>query len=150
MRNLINVSILPFLSFAVLTVWISKIQQTQSFVVVTPTSSTSSFHLPSKKHHLHVARVSSNKKSSSKSQFQFQLEAFKKKADRRTDDNMSNGDGNTESSLNAFLKKPANLIVAPFVLLFGLDLLANIAVVTKRSIEVLFTGDYTVWNPFDF
>ena len=47
-----------------------------------------------------------------------------------------------------FRKSPGAVIVAPFVLLFGLDLIANIAVVTKRSLEVLFTGEYTVWTPW--
>ena len=47
-----------------------------------------------------------------------------------------------------FGKSPGAVVVAPFVLLFGLDLIANIAVVTKRSLEVLFTGEYTVWTPW--
>lgn len=52
------------------------------------------------------------------------------------------------SIFDTFKKSPGTLIVAPFVLIIGLDLLANIAVVTKRSIEVALTGEYTVWNPF--
>lgn len=47
-----------------------------------------------------------------------------------------------------FKKSPGAAIVAPFVLLFGLDLVLNIAVVTKRSLEVFFTGEYTVWTPW--
>ena len=47
-----------------------------------------------------------------------------------------------------FRKSPGAVIVAPFVLLFGLDLILNIAVITKRSLEVLFTGGYTVWTPW--
>eukprot|EP00980_Cylindrotheca_fusiformis_P015076 scaffold4157_cov136-Cylindrotheca_fusiformis.AAC.26 len=46
------------------------------------------------------------------------------------------------------LSKPANLIVIPFVALFGLDLVANILVVVKRSIEVLLTGQYTCTGPW--
>ena len=37
-------------------------------------------------------------------------------------------------------KKPANLIILPIVALFGVDLLLNIAVITKRSIEYFFLG----------
>eukprot|EP00550_Attheya_septentrionalis_P006704 CAMPEP_0198301610 /NCGR_PEP_ID=MMETSP1449-20131203/52274_1 /TAXON_ID=420275 /ORGANISM="Attheya septentrionalis, Strain CCMP2084" /LENGTH=129 /DNA_ID=CAMNT_0044003729 /DNA_START=168 /DNA_END=554 /DNA_ORIENTATION=+ len=44
------------------------------------------------------------------------------------------------SVLDRFRKNPGSLVVAPFVLLFALDIVANILVVTKRSIEVLFTG----------
>ncbi|KAL3822041.1 hypothetical protein ACHAXA_007834 [Cyclostephanos tholiformis] len=47
-----------------------------------------------------------------------------------------------------FKKSPGAIIIAPFVLIFGLDLIANIVVVTKRSLEVLFTGEYTVWTPW--
>lgn len=47
-----------------------------------------------------------------------------------------------------FKKSPGLIFVAPLVLIFGLDLIANIAVVTKRSLEVLFTGEYTVWTPW--
>lgn len=52
----------------------------------------------------------------------------------------------TEESNFALFSKPANILILPFVFLFGLDLIANIAVVTKRSIEVFFTGEYTVWH----
>lgn len=40
------------------------------------------------------------------------------------------------------------IFIAPFVFLFGLDLVLNIAVITKRSLEVLITGEYTVWTPW--
>lgn len=43
---------------------------------------------------------------------------------------------------------PATLVLAPIVFLFGLDLVLNIAVVTKRSLEVFFTGEYTVYTPW--
>jgi hypothetical protein len=42
--------------------------------------------------------------------------------------------------------KPGTLIVAPFVAIFFLDIVANILVVTKRTIEYAFTGEYTVWH----
>lgn len=48
------------------------------------------------------------------------------------------------SALESFMEKPANFVILPFLLLFGLDLLANIAVISKRSLEVLFTGHYTI------
>mmetsp|Transcript_17916 Transcript_17916/g.27259 ORF Transcript_17916/g.27259 Transcript_17916/m.27259 type:complete len:136 (-) Transcript_17916:91-498(-) len=43
---------------------------------------------------------------------------------------------------------PATYVLAPFVLIFGLDIVLNILVVTKRSLEVAFTGEYTVWTPW--
>jgi len=45
-------------------------------------------------------------------------------------------------------KNKGVIFIAPFVFLFGLDLVLNIAVITKRSLEVLFTGEYTVWTPW--
>jgi hypothetical protein len=43
---------------------------------------------------------------------------------------------NDSSKILGVLKKnPGTIIVVPFVALFGLDLIANIAVVTKRSLE---------------
>ena len=59
------------------------------------------------------------------------------------DDDPKNG-----NFMGIFKKSPGAAIVAPFVLLFGLDLVANIAVITKRSLEVFFTGEYTVWTPW--
>mmetsp|Transcript_8849 Transcript_8849/g.16009 ORF Transcript_8849/g.16009 Transcript_8849/m.16009 type:complete len:173 (-) Transcript_8849:410-928(-) len=61
------------------------------------------------------------------------------------------GDSNSINGNNfmgIFKKSPGVAVVAPFVLLFGVDLLLNIAVITKRSLEVLFTGEYTVWTPW--
>lgn len=48
--------------------------------------------------------------------------------------------------LNTFKEKPGTLLIAPFVVLVALDLLANIAVITKRSIEYALTGQYTEWH----
>ena len=49
---------------------------------------------------------------------------------------------NDSSKILGVLKKnPGTIIVVPFVALFGLDLIANIAVVTKRSLE----GEHKVW-----
>eukprot|EP01082_Thalassiosira_pseudonana_P012744 g11285.t1 g11285 contig5:526249-526705(+) len=62
----------------------------------------------------------------------------------------ANDDAAQESKgvMGIFKKSPSTLVVIPFVALFGLDLILNIAVVTKRSLEVLFTGEYTVWTPW--
>ncbi len=54
----------------------------------------------------------------------------------------------TNRTMGVFKKSPGAAILAPFVFLFGLDLVANVAVVTKRSLEVFFTGEYTVWTPW--
>lgn len=64
----------------------------------------------------------------------------------RSDDD----DGATNGNIitRVFKKSPGVAIVAPVVLIFGLDLIVNIAVITKRSLEVLFTGEYTVWTPW--
>ena len=43
---------------------------------------------------------------------------------------------------------PATYVLAPFDFIFGLDIVLNILVVTKRSIEVALTGEYTVWTPW--
>jgi hypothetical protein len=45
-------------------------------------------------------------------------------------------------------KNKGVIFIAPFIFLFGLDLVLNIAVITKRSLEVLFTGEYTIWTPW--
>ena len=57
-------------------------------------------------------------------------------------------DNNVDTTTGIFKKSPGTAILAPFVLLLGVDLVANVAVVTKRSLEVLFTGEYTVWTPW--
>jgi hypothetical protein len=46
----------------------------------------------------------------------------------------------------SFQEKPGTLIVFPFLLIFGLDLVANIAAITRRSLEYDFTGQYTTWH----
>ncbi|KAL7506183.1 hypothetical protein ACHAXN_003476 [Cyclotella atomus] len=51
----------------------------------------------------------------------------------------SDNDEETNDSrkiLGVLKKNPGTIIVVPFVALFGLDLIANIVVVTKRSLEV--------------
>ena len=64
---------------------------------------------------------------------------------RKLDDDTDHSSGGI---FDTFQKSPGTLLLAPFLFLFGLDIIANIAVITKRSLEVLFTGEYTVWNPF--
>lgn len=64
----------------------------------------------------------------------------------------NNNDGQTEvgegetSWIDIVKQKPGTLVIAPFVLLFFLDIVANIIVLTKRTIEYAFTGQYTVWH----
>lgn len=43
-------------------------------------------------------------------------------------------------------ENPETLIIYPIVAIFFLDIVANILVVAKRTIEVIFTGQYTVWH----
>lgn len=43
-------------------------------------------------------------------------------------------------------EKPGTLIFYPIVGIFFLDIVANILVVAKRTIEYIFTGQYTVWH----
>ena len=65
-------------------------------------------------------------------------------------DMLDDGDDESKSSaFDTFRNSPGALVLAPFLLLFGFDIILNIAVITKRSLEVLFTGEYTVWNPFE-
>lgn len=45
-------------------------------------------------------------------------------------------------------KSPGTLLAAPFVFIFGLDLVLNILAITRRSLEVALTGEYTVWAPW--
>jgi hypothetical protein len=70
---------------------------------------------------------------------------FQAKKKKWNDDEKKEEGGTSGPS---FKTSPGTILIAPFVLLLGLDLLANIAVLTKRSIEVALTGEYTVWNPF--
>ena len=72
------------------------------------------------------------------------LQAKKQKS--ISDNNERSGDNGDVTKM--FQKSPATIILAPIVVLFGLDLVLNIAVVTKRSLEVFFTGEYTVWTPW--
>ncbi|KAL7488771.1 hypothetical protein ACHAW6_014388 [Cyclotella cf. meneghiniana] len=44
-------------------------------------------------------------------------------------------DNGSEKILGVFKKNPGTIIAVPFVVLVGVDLIANIAVVTKRSLE---------------
>jgi len=69
----------------------------------------------------------------------------KKQPIESDEENEGKGDN---ALMSMFQRSPGTIVVLPFVLIFGLDLVANIAVVTKRSLEVFFTGDYTVWTPW--
>mmetsp|Transcript_16867 Transcript_16867/g.40320 ORF Transcript_16867/g.40320 Transcript_16867/m.40320 type:complete len:185 (-) Transcript_16867:99-653(-) len=74
-----------------------------------------------------------------------QLHAKKKETENVAEEK---DDDSNNKMMAVFKKSPGVAIVAPFVLVFGLDLVLNIAVVTKRSLEVFFTGEYTVWTPW--
>lgn len=65
---------------------------------------------------------------------------------KRSNKNTNEKESSSSSLLDTFKDKPGTLLIAPFVVLVGLDLLANIAVLTKRSLEYAFTGEYTVWH----
>eukprot|EP00751_Fragilariopsis_kerguelensis_P006098 CAMPEP_0170798056 /NCGR_PEP_ID=MMETSP0733-20121128/26063_1 /TAXON_ID=186038 /ORGANISM="Fragilariopsis kerguelensis, Strain L26-C5" /LENGTH=160 /DNA_ID=CAMNT_0011149205 /DNA_START=23 /DNA_END=505 /DNA_ORIENTATION=- len=54
----------------------------------------------------------------------------------------------TTSFLKSFKEKPGNLIVFPFVALFGIDLILNIAVITKRTIEYFVFGQVPNTEPW--
>jgi len=56
----------------------------------------------------------------------------KKKSPSSSDDDSSSSNKWTN---------PGNLLIAPFVLIFGLDLILNILAITRRTIEYLLTGD---------
>lgn len=53
----------------------------------------------------------------------------------------SSSDNDDSSSSSNKWTNPGNLIIAPFVLIFGLDLILNILAITRRSIEYVLTGD---------
>ena len=62
---------------------------------------------------------------------------------KKSKDELSENESGDEKKLS-----PATYVLAPFVFIFGLDIVLNILVVTKRSLEVAFTGEYTVWTPW--
>ena len=82
-----------------------------------------------------LQHVPSRTKTSNKEATLSPLQAKKSK-----DDISENGDKKKLS--------PATYVLAPFVFIFGLDIVLNILVVTKRSLEVALTGEYTVWTPW--
>ncbi|CAJ1958802.1 unnamed protein product [Cylindrotheca closterium] len=62
--------------------------------------------------------------------------------------NRNKGSSEDDDEKGGVFSKPANLIFLPFVAIFGLDLVLNILVVVKRSIEVALTGQYTCTGPW--
>ena len=52
----------------------------------------------------------------------------------------SSSDDDSSSTSNKWTN-PGNLIIAPFVLIFGLDIILNILAITRRTIEYVLTGD---------
>ena len=84
-----------------------------------------------------LQHVPSRTKTSNKEASLSPLQAKKSK------DDISENESGDKKKLS-----PATYVVAPFVFIFGLDIVLNILVVTKRSIEVALTGEYTVWTPW--
>ena len=68
------------------------------------------------------------------------MEMKKKKVNAEDEKNESS------SWLERVKSKPGTIIILPFVAIFFLDIVANILVVTKRTIEYALTGQYTVWH----
>jgi hypothetical protein len=67
--------------------------------------------------------------------------------------NVEEGNDVTNNGESPFLEniknaKPGTLIILPFVALFGIDLLLNIAVITKRSIEYFVFGQVPSTEPW--
>jgi hypothetical protein len=64
----------------------------------------------------------------------------------------NNADEETEKKLSdvfdTFNKSPGTLIALPFLIIFGLDLLLNIAVITKRSFEYILLGQAPNSDPW--
>jgi hypothetical protein len=59
----------------------------------------------------------------------------------KNNENNENNDGTSLTSIwNALQEKPGGLIILPFVIIFGLDLLLNIFFLTKRSFEYIVLG----------
>lgn len=52
------------------------------------------------------------------------------------------------SKLDRLKTKPGTLLILPFVVLVGLDLLLNIAVLTKRTFEFLVLGQAPSSEPW--
>mmetsp|Transcript_19528 Transcript_19528/g.40906 ORF Transcript_19528/g.40906 Transcript_19528/m.40906 type:complete len:138 (-) Transcript_19528:101-514(-) len=73
--------------------------------------------------------------------------AKKRNVESQIDSDTANDDSRN-IIMGVFKRSPGTIILAPFFFLFGLDIVLNIAVVTKRSLEVFFTGEYTVWTPW--
>lgn len=55
-------------------------------------------------------------------------------------------DGKTDK--NAFFSKPGNLIALPFIAILGFDLILNIGVLTKRTLELVLLGQAPSTEPW--
>ena len=76
----------------------------------------------------------------------------KKNVNVNVNDDEGNDD-NANTGISPFLEniknaKPGTLIILPFVALFGIDLLLNIAVITKRSIDYFVFGQAPITEPW--
>mmetsp|Transcript_28512 Transcript_28512/g.43759 ORF Transcript_28512/g.43759 Transcript_28512/m.43759 type:complete len:139 (-) Transcript_28512:180-596(-) len=74
------------------------------------------------------------------------LEAFKRNQQPPQPPQDEEDSGN--KFLNTLKEKPGTLIILPFVAIFGLDLILNIAVVTKRSLEFVLLGETPNADPW--
>ena len=83
----------------------------------------------------------SNKQSSSITKL------YAKKQPTTSDNNEDDDDNNKVMGIfNS--KSPGTLLIAPFVILFGLDLILNIAAITRRSLEYVLTGQLPSNTPW--
>jgi len=72
----------------------------------------------------------------------------KKKNGKPTIDDSDPSSASATSFWKSFKEKPGNLIVFPFIALFGIDLILNIAVITKRTIEYFVFGQIPSTEPW--
>ena len=84
----------------------------------------------------------SNKQSSSITT----LYAKKQPSSNNKNNNEEDDDNKVMGIFNS--KSPGTLLIAPFVILFGLDLILNIAAITRRSLEYVLTGQLPSNTPW--
>ena len=74
---------------------------------------------------------------------------YAKKQPTNNDKNNSEEEDDKNKVMGIFnSKSPGTLLIAPFVILFGLDLILNIAAITRRSLEYVLTGQLSSNTPW--
>ena len=74
---------------------------------------------------------------------------YAKKQPTNNDKNNSEEEDDKNKVMGIFnSKSPGTLLIAPFVILFGLDLILNIAAITRRSLEYVLTGQLPSNTPW--